>query len=175
MLVVGEVSMSGRKLFGLSVTCPLEHDGEQTLIEKVWQPPSGHSSTHLFDLYSVMHLQWGIIYFLLGASFLVTNLLSIVFEIIENTPLVINFFRRSDYDDYNGDTIVNIIGDHIAVVTGWLIARFSPWRWLSYIYLTACEALNYIYGGDSIINMLTTITKRNILPIFWREGKGGGV
>jgi hypothetical protein len=137
-------------LFGRPITCPKPHPEGQTIGDKLWQPMDGHIDLHMFDPYSWCHFQWGIICALFGANFLMVNLVSIVFEIIENSPFMVSIFRGTTlYKDSIGDSITNISGDHLSVLAGWSVALLLPFKWLCYPLILLIEVLNSIINKDS--------------------------
>ena len=92
------------------------------------------TSQQFFDIYSISHIQGGIfLYFFLTkflnirfkTAFICSIIISLTFEIIENTDFVIKKFRKT-YRQYKGDSIVNIIGDMLMCVLGFLLAYNYP-------------------------------------------------
>lgn len=103
-----------------------------------WDIWSQHNSQHLIDPYSFTHVLHGILFYaLLGwlwkslsieYRFSVAILLESSWEILENTPMVIERYRSVTISlDYYGDSIANSIMDVIACAIGFAIAcRFRP-------------------------------------------------
>jgi hypothetical protein len=96
----------------------------------VW---SADNSQHLFDPYSVTHLLHG---FLLAGLLAwiaprlplawmvaLATTLEAVWEVAENSSLVIDRYRATAALGYEGDTIVNSLGDILACALGVLLAR----------------------------------------------------
>lgn len=95
-----------------------------------------HYSQHLLDAWSVTHIGHGI--FIYGAvrgfmstwpfgwSILITLCIEGVWEIVENSPWIIEMYRRSGDRSYYGDSIVNAVGDLVccgaaAYATSWFV------------------------------------------------------
>ena len=80
----------------------------------------------LFDKYSLCHFAMGIIGNFLGFNFWQWLLLHTVFEILENTVVVGKFIDTNipfwPGGKPNPDTFINIVGDTISTMLGWLIA-----------------------------------------------------
>ncbi|ASP21072.1 membrane protein [Antarctobacter heliothermus] len=131
--------------------------------------PPREGSQHLFDLYSPSHLIHGLLFF--GVLALVARRLSINirfaialiveagWEILENTPLVIERYRAVTVSlDYNGDSVINSIFDVIAMVVGFYLARVLP-VWVSVAIVIGLEVLTAFLIRDGLA--------LNILMLFW--------
>ena len=95
----------------------------------------GVNSTGLLDIYTLSHVIHGCVFFylyyhLLACSIEVTLLMSMgtecLWEVFENTPFVINRYRRTCSEDYKGDTILNSVSDVFAMVVGFVAAYYLP-------------------------------------------------
>ena len=95
---------------------------------------SADTSQHLFDPYSFTHVLHGFAFAGLLAlllpragwrwRLLLAVLAEAAWEVIENTDFVINRYREATAAlGYNGDTVVNSLGDVIACAAGVLLAR----------------------------------------------------
>ena len=83
-----------------------------------------HYSQHMFDKYSISHVFTGIIYSLILQKPLYVLFASTIFECIENSNYVVERFRKVGW--MNGlDTFINIIGDTLCVMSGYLIYSIS--------------------------------------------------
>ncbi len=122
-------------------------------------------SLHFTDVYSFTHVVHGPVYFLLlwlifkkglkwtlpaGLLFVLAVGIEAVWEIFENSELVINRYRQNRaYAGYAGDTIVNSVGDILAMILGYLFTMrfrgFLPALGL----VVALEAALYALAGDN--------------------------
>ena len=76
-----------------------------------------------------------------------------MWEILENTPYIINKYRRSKvamYRDYIGDSVANMVSDTIFTLFGLIIAWYLPFR-MNLIFLLLLEILTYIIMGDNLL------------------------
>ncbi|MCC6493780.1 MAG: DUF2585 family protein [Pirellulales bacterium] len=104
------------------------------IVADAWSP---HTSQHLFDPYSLSHVQHGLIFYwalrwLLPKTSWQTRLVAATlmeagWEIIENSQFVINRYREATAAlGYEGDSVVNALGDLLSCVLGFAIAgRFG--------------------------------------------------
>jgi len=125
-----------------------------------WQPRlwiseanGPHTSQHLFDPYSLTHLEHGLLFFCLliwllpdrpstseldGAAtsarrrvlrFWIATLIECGWEILENSAWVINRYREGTAAlGYTGDSVWNSLGDVMSCVAGYLLAMSLGWR-----------------------------------------------
>lgn len=106
---------------------------------KLWEgdPFGPGNSQHLTDWYSFSHLLHGFwLYFFLwlvlkhlpiGARLSLAVVLEAAWEILENSPFIIERYRASTISvSYYGDTIVNSLSDTLAAIAGFLLAAWVP-------------------------------------------------
>jgi hypothetical protein len=122
---------------------------------------SSHNSQHPFDPYSFTHVQHGIVY--CGVLALAARRLApawrlclaitfaAIWEVFENTDFVIDRYRSTTASlGYQGDTIVNSLGDITSCVIGYAIARrIGPW-W-SLALFVAIEVVLLFWIRDSLL------------------------
>jgi hypothetical protein len=104
-------------------------------VVRLWEsnPFSPHMSQELADWYSFSHLIHGFIFYgllkliaprlPLPARLLLALGVEVSWEIAENSPLVINAYRKQALAaGYVGDSILNSLSDVVMMVTGFLVA-----------------------------------------------------
>ncbi len=130
---------------------------------------SRHNSQHFLDPYTFTHVLHGIgfyalLWLLVGRSTsaatraVVMVGLESLWEVIENTPTVIERYRDGTIAlGYYGDSIVNSMGDILACASGYLIAFLIP-AWASVVVVLVVETLLILWIHDSlIINIIMLI------------------
>jgi len=131
-------------------------------ISDVWSP---HCSQHLLDPYSFAHFSHGLIFFSVLA--LVVPRMSLAWrlciavglaagwEILENSPMIINRFRTATMsDEYLGDSAVNAVGDVLCCFAGFFVARWLG-LWKTVLLFLALEITLAFWIRDSLL--LTTV------------------
>jgi hypothetical protein len=138
---------------------------------KLWENEiySSGNSQHFADWYTPSHLIHGFLFY--GLAWLILRgrplslriglalLIESGWEILENTPLIINRYRAETISlDYFGDSILNSGMDTIFMVIGFFLAARMP------VWLTVCLALAMeIWTGYVIRDNLTL----NVLMLVW--------
>jgi hypothetical protein len=116
----------------------------------VGEPLSPGNSQHLGDWYTLSHIAHGIIFYWLagklfpqlsvGMRLLLALGVEVGWEMLENTPLVIEHYRQQALaQGYFGDSITNSLADTLAMVVGFIAARRLP-VWASVVVLLLLEA-----------------------------------
>ncbi len=122
---------------------------------------SSDNSQHFLDPYAFTHILHGFLFFWLVAWLaprwraswqLVLALAAESFwEVFENTEFVINRYRSETAAlGYNGDTVVNSLGDILCCLVGFAIARRLGFR-RSLIVFLAIELVLIIWIKDSLV------------------------
>ena len=126
---------------------------------------SSNNSQQLFDPYSFTHVLHGFLLFWLialllrrrvapGWQFVLAIALEAAWEVLENTPFVIDRYRAETAAlGYQGDTIVNSFGDLTCAVAGFLVARQLGLRW-SLVVFVLIEVGLALWIHDSLILQL---------------------
>src|SRR3989344_1700840 len=117
--------------------------GQPTMCEcgyvKLWEGIvlSSGNSQHLMDWYTFSHVIHGFVFYWvltltaprlsLGARLLLALGAEVAWEIIENTPMVIEHYRQQALaQGYIGDSIINSLFDTLAAALGFLLAWRLP-------------------------------------------------
>jgi hypothetical protein len=131
-------------------------------IQNVW---SQHCSQHLFDPYSLTHMEHGLILFSLLAWLrpgwsVEWRLCAAVscacgWEVLENSPFIIARYRASTMSlNYLGDSIVNSLGDIVSCVAGFFIARKLGLRTTLALFVATELLLLLLIRDNLIINIV---------------------
>jgi hypothetical protein len=107
---------------------------------------SAENSQRFADPYSFSHLTHGILFFgflwlvarrlprgnifqPVGNRFLCALLIEATWELLENSPLIINRYRHATIAlGYTGDSVLNSLSDIFMMVLGfWFASRMKPW------------------------------------------------
>lgn len=124
-----------------------------------------NTSQWIADPYTFSHVLHGIFFYWLllplrrrlavWPRFMIANVMEAGWEIIENTPLVIDRYRAATASlDYYGDSILNSTFDLIAAMLGfWLACRYD-WKWVL-LFVVAIElVLAYFVRDNLTLNVL---------------------
>lgn len=79
----------------------------------------------LIDQYSLLHMSTGVIMYFFNFSLLTSFIIHFIFEILENTSYGINIINKISFwpgGKPSADTYINIAGDNIFFILGWLLA-----------------------------------------------------
>jgi hypothetical protein len=99
-------------------------------------------SQHFIDRYTFIHVLHGITVYAMmrgitddqpsiGLGVLISAGVAGLWEVIENTPLVVASYRMTTIiHGYAGDSVINSMGDMLATCLGFLIAAYAP-TWLT--------------------------------------------
>jgi hypothetical protein len=123
------------------------------------------TSQHLFDPYTFSHVLHGVIFFWLLWPFsnrialawrLVIGVgLEIGWELIENSPVIIEHYRNNTASfNYSGDSVVNSLMDVLATVLGFAFTSRFSWK-MSVFLFVALELLALYLSRDGLtLNIL---------------------
>jgi Protein of unknown function (DUF2585) len=150
---------------------------------KLWEGmvASIGNSQHVSDWYTPSHVIHGFLFFgLLHLTWprarMVTKLLAalvleIGWEIIENTPQVINHYRQQALAvGYTGDSILNSVSDSVAMIVGYVTALRMP-VWLSIIVVVTLEAVVLYFIRDGLtLNIINLIYPFEFIAEWQRGG-----
>ena len=143
--------------------------------------PSGpETSQHLTDWYTYTHIVHGFAFYLLlwivapGLSFgprlaLAVGLES-AWEIIENTPLIVDRYRQSALArGYFGDSVVNSLFDSMAAAFGFILARMLAVSQSILLIVTTELVLGYMIRDNLTLNIIQLIYPSELISN-WQSG-----
>jgi hypothetical protein len=138
---------------------------------KLWEGDvfSAGNSQHLSDWYSPSHVIHGFFFYWvlwlvarhwsMGTRLAVATAIEAAWEILENTPFIINRYREATISlDYYGDSVLNSVSDILMMVLGFWAAGRLP-VWVTVAIAIGLEA----YVGWMIRDNLTL----NIIMLIW--------
>ena len=161
---------------------PLGPDGKFGLWEgNIW---SSENSQRFADPYSFSHIGHGILFYALlwlcarklpvRHRLLVAVVLETSWELLENSPLIINRYRAATIaQGYTGDSILNSVSDALMMMLGFLIAfRLRPW--MSVALLLAMEVGCAIWVRDNLtLNIIMLVHPIEAIKHWQLAGKPG--
>jgi Protein of unknown function (DUF2585) len=129
---------------------------------------SPRTSQMLADWYSLSHVVHGLLFFAalwlvarrwpVGWRFLAAVLIESLWEVVENTPMVIDRYRATTAAlGYNGDSILNSMSDIAMMCVGFLAARKLP-VWASILLVIVLELVPLFVIRDNLtLNVWTLL------------------
>ena len=130
-------------------------------------------SKNLFDIYSFSHISHGVLFYLffkyLKINFLtalyLTIILEFLWEMFENTEFIICVYRK-DYENYDGDSYLNITGDIICTIIGYLLASKTIYG--SILFLIVSEIILIPYKANFLeLSFGSLLKTKNISSCHW--------
>ena len=141
---------------------------------------SPKTSQMLADWYSLSHVVHGLLFY--GAlwlvlrtwpverRFLVALLVEASWEVIENTPFVIDRYRETTAAlGYSGDSILNSVSHMLMMCLGFLLARKLP-VWASLLLLIALELVPLFVIRDNLTLNVWNLIAPNSQVLAWQSG-----
>lgn len=149
---------------------------------KVWHGVvmSSENSQHLSDWYTPSHVIHGIFFFALlhlaaprlpmPSRFTIAVALEAAWEIVENTPLVINRYREATIAlDYYGDSVLNSVADIAAMAAGFWLASAAPVA-VSVAFVVVMElAVGYMIRDNLTLNVIMLLYPLDAIKR-WQSG-----
>lgn len=151
---------------------------------KLWHAGRGDNGTsqHVADWYTYSHVLHGVIFYWLislvaqGRLSVAARLLLAVFieagwEILENTPLIINRYRAVTVSrDYFGDSVLNSTFDIIAMMVGFMLAARLP-AWITVALMVVVEVgLLFLIRDNLILNIIMLVHPIEAIRIWQSAG-----
>ena len=138
------------------------------------------NSQHIADWYVPSHIIHGFLFYGVGWLFLRRNppgdrllcavLIEAGWEILENSPLIINRYRDATIAlGYTGDSVLNSVADICWMMFGFAIARRLP-VWGTVLIALAFETLTLIVIRDNLfLNVLMLVSPIDAVRV-WQGG-----
>lgn len=152
----------------------------QSLMGRIWICECGYvklfeagvntpgNSQHLFDWYTPSHIIHGFLFYGLGwlvvrkkpltAKLALAALIEAAWEILENSPIIINRYRSATMAvGYTGDSILNSGMDMVSMIAGFFFAARMP-VWLTVVIALGFEVLTAFVIRDNLtLNVLMLV------------------
>jgi Protein of unknown function (DUF2585) len=141
---------------------------------------SSELSQQLFDWYTPSHVVHGILFYgllrlvLPRAPALVWLAVAVgieaAWEIAENSPWVIEAYRQQALAaGYTGDSILNSLSDTVAMMTGFMLARWLPWKATVALVLALEIGVGALVRDNLTLNILNFIHRFPAIEA-WQKG-----
>jgi Protein of unknown function (DUF2585) len=147
-----------------------------------WWGPKGaaEESQHFLDIYSATHVLHGILFYFLiwlitqgylsvWARLIIAVVIEVGWELFENGSFLINRYQAADVT-YNGDSIVNSVGDVLSMMVGFFLAASVP-IWVCVVLLVGTEVGLVLLIRDNLtLNIVNLIHPMDWLTK-WQEAR----
>lgn len=146
----------------------------------VGERDSARTSQMLADWYSFSHIVHGMLFYValwliarrwpVDHRFLAALLLEAGWEMVENTPMVIDRYRATTAAlGYTGDSVLNSLSDILMMALGFLAARKLP-VWASVAFLLVLELVPLFVIRDNLFLNVWTLLAPNTAVQAWQAG-----
>jgi len=141
---------------------------------------SSHTSQHLIDPYSLTHLQHGLVLFWVVGWAVpkwkwpwkcwLAITLEAGWELFENSKMIIDRYREATAAlGYNGDSVINSLGDILCCYAGVLIAKKLGWR-KTWLLSAGIELTLLLTIRDSLLLNILMLTVDTPALKAWQAG-----
>ena len=146
----------------------------------VGEPNSSRTSQMLSDWYSPSHIVHGFMFYAVLSlvarkwpverRFLAALTIEAAWEIVENTPMIINRYREATAAlGYTGDSVLNTLSDIAMMGLGFLLARRLP-VWASIAIVLVLELIPLLVIRDNLtLNVWMLLAPNESLKV-WQTG-----
>jgi hypothetical protein len=125
-------------------------------------------SQHLTDWYSFTHITHGFVFYALltlvapraafGPKLVAMLALEVSWEVMENTPIIIDRYRQSALaQGYLGDSVINSVSDAGFAVVGFVFARGLPTGWSVAAVLVSEAALALLIHDNLLLDVVQLV------------------
>ena len=144
----------------------------------VGERDSARTSQMLLDWYSLSHIVHGLLFYAVlwlvarrwpvQWRFLIALAVEAGWEVVENTPMVIDRYRATTAAlGYTGDSVLNSLSDIAMMAVGFLAARRLP-LWASVALLIVLEAIPLFVIRDNLTLNIWTLLAPNPAVQAWQ-------
>jgi hypothetical protein len=138
------------------------------------------NSQHLFDWYTPSHIIHGFLFYGLGwlimrrkplaARLALSSLIEAAWEILENSPIIINRYRSATMAvGYTGDSILNSGMDMVSMIAGFFFAARAP-VWLTIVIAILFEIVTAVVIRDNLtLNVVMLVWPIEAVKV-WQGG-----
>jgi hypothetical protein len=141
---------------------------------------SPRTSQMLSDWYSLSHIVHGLLFYCVlwlvarrwpvTSRFIAAVLVEASWEVIENTPWVIDRYRATTAAvGYTGDSVLNSVSDILMMALGFLLARRLP-LWAAVAAVVALELIPLFAIRDNLTLNILSLISPNIAVQAWQAG-----
>jgi hypothetical protein len=141
---------------------------------------SPQTSQMLADWYSLSHIVHGLLFYAalwlvarrwpVERRFLIAMLVEAGWEVIENTPMVIDRYRATTAAlGYTGDSVINSLSDIVMMALGFLIARSLPVRTTILLLILLELVPLYVIRDNLTLNLVALIAPNHAIQA-WQAG-----
>ena len=146
----------------------------------VGQRDSAKTSQMLADWYSLSHIVHGLLFYAalwlvarrwpVQWRFLAAMLVESAWEVIENTPFVIDRYRETTAAlGYTGDSVINSLSDILMMCVGFLAARKLP-IWGAVVLFIVLEIIPLFVIRDNLTLNIWNLLAPNASVAAWQAG-----
>jgi hypothetical protein len=139
---------------------------------------SPKTSQMLADWYSLSHVVHGLLFYALlwlllrrwpvGQRFIAALVIEASWEVIENTPLVIDRYRETTAAlGYSGDSVINSVSDMLMMTLGFIAARKLP-VWASLLLVVLLELVPLFVIRDNLTLNVWNLLAPNAAVAAWQ-------